>query len=70
MLADGGLLTFDVPVDGEITLHGERVRFRMRQPRDPVRVRPAWRGGLLVALAIEVRPRAWSSTPVRRSEPA
>ena len=56
VLVNGDLLTFEVPVDCEIALHGERVRFRMLQPRDRVRVRRAWRGGLLVALAIEVRP--------------
>ena len=56
VLASGDLVTFDVPVDCEIALHGERVRFRMLQPRDRVRVRHAWRGGLLVALAIEVQP--------------
>ena len=56
VLVNGDLLTFDVPVDCEIALHGERVRFRMLQPRDRVRVRHVWRGGLLVALAIEVQP--------------
>jgi hypothetical protein len=56
MLLNGDPLTFDVPVDCEIALHGERVRFRMVQPRDRVRVRHAWRGGFPVALAIEVQP--------------
>lgn len=56
VLADGDLVTFDVPVDCAITLHGERVRFRMLQPRDRVRVRHAWRSGFLVALTIEVQP--------------
>ncbi len=56
VLVNGDLLTFDVPVDCEITLHGERVRFRMLQPRDRVRVRHAWRSGFLVALTIEVQP--------------
>lgn len=54
---NGDLRTFDVPVDCEITLHGERVRFRMLQPRDRVRIRHAWRGGLLVTHALEVQPK-------------
>lgn len=56
VLAGGDLVIFDVPVGCAIALHGERVRFRMVQPRDRVRVRYAWRCGLLVALAIEVQP--------------
>jgi hypothetical protein len=56
VLVNGGLLTFDVPVDCEIILHGERVRFRMLQPRDRVRVTHAGRGSFRVALAIEVQP--------------
>lgn len=56
VLVNNDLLTFDVPVDCEISLHGERVRFRMLQPRDRVRIRHAWRDSLLVALAIEVQP--------------
>lgn len=47
---------FDVPVSCEIILHDERVRFRMVQPCDRVRVRHAWRDGFHVALAIEVQP--------------
>src|SRR4051794_35436984 len=56
VLVDGNLLTFDVPVGCEITLHGERVRLRVLQPRDRVRVRHAWRAGFLVALMIEAQP--------------
>ncbi|HJT75816.1 MAG TPA: hypothetical protein VJ739_01305 [Gemmataceae bacterium] len=56
VLVNGDLLTFDVPVDCAIVLHGERVRFRMMQPRDRVRVWHARRGRFLVALAIEVQP--------------
>ena len=56
VLVHGDLRTFDVPVDCAIALHGERVRFRMVQPRDRVRIRHTWRGGLLVAVAIEVQP--------------
>ncbi len=56
VLVNGAPLTFDVPVGCEIDLHGERVRFRMVQPRDRVRVRHTRRGGFLVALGIEVQP--------------
>jgi hypothetical protein len=56
VVVNGEPLTFDVPVGCEIALHGERVRFRMVQPRDRVRVRHTRRGGLLVALGIEVQP--------------
>jgi hypothetical protein len=56
VLVNRGLLTFDVPVDCEITLHGERVRFRLVQPRDRVKVRHARRGASIVALAIHVQP--------------
>lgn len=52
----GGVLTFDVPVGCEIALHRERVRLRMVQPRDRVRVTYARRGGFLVALGVEVQP--------------
>jgi hypothetical protein len=56
VLVNGEPLTFDVPVDCEIALHGERVRLRMVQPRDRVRLRHARRGGFLVAVGIEVQP--------------
>jgi hypothetical protein len=56
VLAHGEQLTFDVPLDCVIVLHGERVRFRMVQPRDRVRVTHARRGGYLAALEIEVQP--------------
>lgn len=50
------VLTFDVPVGCPIVLHGERVRLRMVQPRDRVNVTYTPRGGLLIALALEVQP--------------
>lgn len=58
VLVGDELLTFDVPVACEVLLHGERVRFRMLQPRDLVRVRHTGRGSLRVALAIEAQANA------------
>lgn len=56
VLVNGDALTFDVPVDCVVALHGERVRLRMVQPEDRVRIRYAIRHGFLVALGIEVQP--------------
>lgn len=56
VLAGGELLTFDVPVGCAVVLHGEPVKLRMVQPQDRVKIRHASRGGLQVALTIEVQP--------------
>ena len=56
VVVNDDLLTFDVPVDCAIILHGERVRFRMLQPRDLVRITHRGRGRLRVALAIDAQP--------------
>lgn len=56
VLLGGDPLTIDVPVDCVITLHGERVKFRMVQPWDRVRVAHAACGSRLVARRIEVQP--------------
>jgi hypothetical protein len=34
----GALVEFDVAGDCEVTLHGERVKLRLLQPGDPVRI--------------------------------
>jgi len=50
------LLTFDVPIGCQVILHGEPVKLRMVQPQDRVRITHASRGGLRVAITIEVQP--------------
>ncbi|HZU34469.1 MAG TPA: hypothetical protein VFA18_01100 [Gemmataceae bacterium] len=50
----GQLWIFDVPVECKIVLHGERVRFRMLQPADRVRITHAGQGDRPVAIRIEV----------------
>jgi hypothetical protein len=39
VLTEGGLKVIDVPVDCPIFLHGERIKLRMIQPRDHVKLR-------------------------------
>ncbi len=56
VLVNGAPLTIDVPVGCATVLRGERVRLRVVQPRDRVRVAYTRRGRFLVALAIEVQP--------------
>jgi hypothetical protein len=53
VVAGRELRTFDVPVGCAITLHGERVRLRLVQPWDRVRVRYEERGPRAVALAVD-----------------
>jgi hypothetical protein len=60
VLVNGEPLTFDVPVDCAIVLHGERVRLRMVQSRDRVRLAFSARDGLRVAHAIDVQPDQFS----------
>lgn len=55
-LVEGGLVTIYVPPDCEVVLHGERVKLRMVQPRDRLRVVCADRADPLIALGIEVQP--------------
>lgn len=45
-----------VPPDCAVVLRGERVKLRMVQPRDRVRIAYADRADALVARAIEIRP--------------
>jgi hypothetical protein len=49
-------VSIDVRPDCVITLRGERVKLRMLQPRDRVRVTYTERLGARVADAVEVRP--------------
>ncbi|MCC6420406.1 MAG: hypothetical protein IT429_19390 [Gemmataceae bacterium] len=52
---DSALVAVYVPPNCDVVLRGERVKFRMVQPRDCVRMRYADRAGSLVARAVEVR---------------
>jgi hypothetical protein len=49
-------ISFDVRPDCVVTLRGERVKLRLIQPRDRVRVAYTERRGSRVADAIEVQP--------------
>ncbi len=65
VFVDGELLTFDVPVGCEVVLHGEPVKLRMVQPQDRVKITHTRRGGLRVALMIEVQPDEITGRAVR-----
>jgi hypothetical protein len=54
--AGHALAVFDVPPGCAVLLRGERVKLRMVQPGDRVRVTYAPRRGSLVACAVEVQP--------------
>ena len=56
-LVEGVLVTIDVPPACEVILRGERIKLRMVQPRDRVRVTYTEFDNSLVARAIEVLPR-------------
>jgi hypothetical protein len=53
---EGVLVTIYVPPDCEVVLRGERVKLRMVQPRDRVRVTYTEFADSMVARAIEVLP--------------
>jgi hypothetical protein len=55
-LAGGARVNFDVPPGCVIALRGERVKLRMVQPDDRVRVAYAEVHGSLVARRLEVQP--------------
>jgi hypothetical protein len=55
-LVEGLLVTIYVPPDCNVVLRGERVKLRMVQPRDRVRVTYTELADSLVAREIEVRP--------------
>jgi hypothetical protein len=54
--AGGATISLDVPPDCVISLRGERVKLRLIQPRDRVRVKYVEYPGVRVADAIEVQP--------------
>lgn len=56
--ATGAAVRIDVPPDCPITLRGERVKLRLLQPQDRVRVFYAERHDGRVASRIEVQPTA------------
>jgi hypothetical protein len=53
-LVGGVLVTIDVPPDCEVILRGERIKLRMVQPRDRVRVHCTEFANPMLARAIEV----------------
>ena len=55
-LVEGVLVTIDVPPACEVILRGERIKLRMVQPRDRVRVTYTEFANSIVARAIEVLP--------------
>jgi hypothetical protein len=54
--AEGVTINLDIPPNCVITLRGERVKLRLIQPRDRVRVKYVEHLGARVADAIEVQP--------------
>jgi hypothetical protein len=62
-LVGGVPVTIYVPPDSEVVLRGERVKLRMVQPRDRLRVAYTELAGSLVARAIEVQPAYPSPSP-------
>jgi hypothetical protein len=56
-LVEGVVVTIYVPPDCAVVLRGERVKLRMVQPRDRLRVAYAQHADSLVAREIEVNPR-------------
>ncbi len=52
----GALVNVYVPSTCDVVLRGERVKLRMVQPGDRVRVIYTRRGGLLIARHVEVQP--------------
>ncbi|MBN9522694.1 hypothetical protein J0H58_29925 [bacterium] len=52
----GVVFNFDAPPDCVVTLRGERVKLRLVQPRDRVRVAYAESQGRLTARTVDVQP--------------
>lgn len=55
-LVDGVLVTIYVPPACDVMLRGERIKLRMVQPRDRVRVTYTQYANSMIASAIEVQP--------------
>jgi hypothetical protein len=68
LFMNGGRAVFDVPPDCKIILRGERVRLRMVQARDIVRVTYMVAGGHHAARTIDVLPRRQASSVVSHSD--
>lgn len=67
LVADGqATVRFDVPADCPVVLNSERVKFRLLQPLDRVRVVYAFESGRRWARRIEVQTGRWIRTPPRR----
>ena len=61
ILTEGGLRVVDIPVDCPVFLHGERIKLRMVQPHDHVKLglakhELANRDVMLTARSVEVQP--------------
>lgn len=56
VLSGGRAVVFDVPSDCPVLLHGDRIKLRMVQPRDEVRVAFIRHEDRLVAALVEVQP--------------
>jgi hypothetical protein len=56
VLLQNGLELFDIPPDCLIFLHGERIKLRMIQPRDHVKIRFTAGDELPIATSVEVQP--------------
>jgi hypothetical protein len=61
LFTNGGRAIFDVPPDCAIILRGDRIRLRMVQARDIVRVTYTVAGGHYAARTIDVLPRRQAS---------
>lgn len=58
ILLKDGPEVIDVPPDCPIVLHGERIKLRLIQPRDHVKIRFAYCDTLSEAISVEVQPDA------------
>lgn len=59
----GILISIYVPSNCDIVLHGERVKLRMVQPGDNVRVTYKGRGHCFIARHVEVQPGCLTAPP-------
>jgi hypothetical protein len=64
-LIEGRLVNVYVPPDCDVFLRGERIKLRIVQPRDRVRVTLAALADSLIARVVEVQPGCSSGTPSR-----
>jgi hypothetical protein len=65
-VVEGVLVNIHVPLNCDVVLHGERVKLRMVQPSDRVRVTYTELADAIVARAIEVLPRQPTSSLSQR----